>query len=84
VIGVMHEALGPNLGWMFLGLTVWLTVIGGAVAVAVRAIRRPPPRAASRYPSALDILERRLASGEMTREDFDEARARLREHELDL
>jgi putative membrane protein len=35
-------------------------------------------------PSPLDILERRFASGDLTREDFDEARARLREYGLDV
>jgi putative membrane protein len=81
---MMHDAFGANLGWILLGVTVWLAAIGGAVAVTVRAIHRPPAHPATRYPSPLDILERRLASGDITREDFDEARARLREHELDL
>jgi putative membrane protein len=31
----------------------------------------------------LDILEHRYAAGEIDREDFDDARARLREHEID-
>jgi putative membrane protein len=35
-------------------------------------------------PSPLGILERRYATGEIDREQFDDARARLREHELDL
>jgi putative membrane protein len=34
--------------------------------------------------STLDILERHFAAGEITHEEFDEARARLREHELDV
>ncbi|TCN27650.1 putative oligomerization/nucleic acid binding protein [Kribbella orskensis] len=80
---MMHDALDPSLGWILLGLTVWFAVIGGAVAATVRAIRKPPPHPATRYPSPLDILERRLASGEITHEEFDEARARLREHEID-
>lgn len=81
---MMHDAVGPDLGWILLGSTVWLAAIGGAVALTVRAIRNPPPHPVARYPSPLDLLERRLASGEITREDFDEARARLREHDLDL
>ncbi|MFI7065259.1 SHOCT domain-containing protein [Kribbella sp. NPDC050124] len=81
---MMHDGVDPNLIWILFGLTIWLAAIGGAVAVTVRAVRWPPPRAATRLPSPLDLLERRFAAGEISREDFDEARARLREHELDL
>jgi uncharacterized membrane protein len=81
---MLHDEIGANLGWILLGLTVWLAAIGGAVAVTVRAVRKPPPRPKARVPSPLDILERRFAAGDITREDFDEARARLRELEIDL
>jgi len=80
---MMHNGIDPTLGWIVFGLTIWLAVIGGAIAVTIRSIHRPPP-AASSLPSPLEILERRFAAGKITREDFDEARARLREHEIDV
>jgi putative membrane protein len=81
---MMPDGIDPSLGWIVFGVTVWLAAIGGAVAVAIRAIRRPPPPAGARLPSPLEILERRFAAGEITHDDFDEARARLREHEIDV
>jgi putative membrane protein len=79
---MMHNGIDPALGWIVFGLMIWLAAIGGAVAVAVRSVRRPPPPAV--LPSPLEILERRFAAGKITRDDFDEARARLREHEIDI
>lgn len=78
----MHS-MGSDLGWIFVLVTLWLVVAGGAVWAGARLVHQPRPRPTS-LPSPLGILERRFAAGEITREDFDEARARLREHELDL
>ena len=78
----MMHAMGPDVGWILLVVTLWVLVASGAVWGALRLIHQPRPRPTS-IPSPLDILERRFAAGKMTREDFDEARARLREHELD-
>lgn len=78
----MH-AMGSTVGWMLSAGVVWVLLAIGALWGAVRLIRQPPPRPRS-LPSPLDIIERRFAAGEMTREEFDDARARLREHGLDL
>jgi putative membrane protein len=80
---MMHNGIDPALGWIVFGLTVWLAAIGGAIALTIRTIHHPQPPP-SAVPSPLEILERRFAAGKITREDFDEARARLREHELDV
>jgi uncharacterized membrane protein len=79
---MMHNG-GQGLGWVLVFLTISLAVVAGAIAVGVHAIRQraPQPR---RLPSPLDILERRFAAGELDRDEFDEARARLREREIDL
>jgi putative membrane protein len=80
----MMNGEGQDALWIVLALTFWaLAVVAGGVAVGVHLIRsrRPTTR---RVPSPLDILERRYAAGEIDREQFDDARARLREHELDL
>ena len=78
----MMHAMGSDVGWILVVVTLWVLVAGGAVWAAVRLVHQPRPRPTS-IPSPLDILERRFAAGKITREDFDEARARLREHELD-
>ena len=80
---MMHSTAGAVF-WSAAVLVLWLAAVGGAGWAAVRVIRqprRPPPPS---LPSPLDILERRFAAGEITHEEFDEARARLREHKLDI
>jgi uncharacterized membrane protein len=76
--GGNHDVL-----WIILSLSVWFLLVAGAVAIGVQLVcsRRPVPRG---LPSPLDTLERRYAAGQIDREQFDDARARLREHELDL
>jgi uncharacterized membrane protein len=83
MVVMMHDAGDQNLVWIVLALTVWLAMVAGAVAAGVHLIRqrRPEPR---RLPSPLDVLERRYAAGDLDRDEFDEARARLREYEIDL
>jgi uncharacterized membrane protein len=80
---MMHSASG-SLFWSVTVLALWVLVLGGSTWVAVRVLRRPRRQPPPSLPSPLDILERRFAAGEITRDDFDEARARLREHYLDL
>jgi len=77
----MHS-MGIGIGWMVLGVTLWVLLLGAAAWVSVWVVHRPRPRPVG-LPSPLDILERRFAAGRITREEFDDARARLREHELD-
>lgn len=80
---MMHSAAGAAF-WSVTVLVLWALVAGGAAWAAVRVIRQPRRQPPPSLPSPLDILERRFAAGELTREDFDEARARLREHGLDI
>jgi putative membrane protein len=79
---MMHSTADAAF-WSVLVLVLWILVVGGAAVVAVRMIRQPQPKPPV-LPSPLDLLERRFAAGEITRDEFDEARARLREHELDI
>ena len=79
---MMHNG-GQGLGWVLVFLTIWLALVAGAIAVGVHLIRQRAPQP-QRLPSPLDILERRFAAGELGRDEFDEARARLREREIDL
>jgi len=68
--------------WIVAAAVLWILLVGGAVWAVARIVQRPPHRPVE-LPSPLDILERRYAEGKISREDFDEARARLREHALD-
>jgi putative membrane protein len=79
---MMHSTAAAAF-WSISVLVLWIAVVGGAAWAAVRMIRQPQPRPPA-LPSPLDILERRFAAGEISRDEFDDARARLREHELDV
>jgi putative membrane protein len=79
---MMYGADGYGVLWAIVMLLVWLGLIGGAVALVVHYVR-PPSRPVRQPPTALDVLERRYAAGEIGAEEFDEARARLREYRVD-
>ncbi|MER7246890.1 SHOCT domain-containing protein [Kribbella sp. NPDC000426] len=79
---MMHSTAGAAF-WSVTVLVLWVVAVGGAAWATVWMTRRPRPRPPV-LPSPLDILERRFAAGEITRDEFDEARARVREHELDV
>ena len=80
---MMMDGGGQDALWIFVALSIWSLAVAAALALGVHLIRsrRPTTRP---LPSPLDMLERRYATGEIDREQFDDARARLREHELDL
>jgi len=63
--------LGMHLFWWFF----WVLLIVGLVLLLVRRQAEPPP--ARREPSALEILERRYAAGEISTQEFEERKARL-------
>ncbi|TCC16078.1 SHOCT domain-containing protein [Kribbella sindirgiensis] len=81
-MAMMHSTAAAAF-WSIAVLVLWIAAVGGAAWAAVRMTRQPRRRPPT-LPSPLDILERRFAAGEMTHDEFDEARARLREHELDV
>lgn len=75
---------GQEVGWIVLAVVGWIAVVAAAVGVGihyVRSSRRPLRHTLT--PSPLEVLERRYAAGEIDRRRFEEAAARLREHELD-
>ncbi|MFG1912314.1 SHOCT domain-containing protein [Kribbella sp. NPDC048928] len=80
---MMYSTSGATF-WMIAAFVVWILLVGGATWATVRVLRQPHDRPQPSLPSPLDILERRYAAGDITREDFDEARARLRERQLDV
>jgi putative membrane protein len=64
---------GPGGTWMVLGWVTMLLFWGLVVVGAVALVRYASARAASpRVESPLEILRRRYAAGELTREQFDQ------------
>ena len=60
--------------WMLVGLLVLLAVLGAAAYVGMRALRRGEPR----RESAREVLDRRLAAGELSPEEYFERESALR------
>lgn len=72
----MHGIGGVGMG---LGILVWLALLGGIAALVVWATRQYAPRAGSgRSEDALEILRRRYAQGEITREQFEQMKKDLK------
>ena len=72
---------GFGIGMMILMLLFWLLVIAGVVfliwfiATSLRQGQQEPPRASPETP--LEILKRRLASGEITTDEYQDLRRTL-------
>ncbi len=69
--------MGPGMmgGWGFLSPFPWILVIAGIVVLVVWLVRRVPHLQKGRIDeSAMDILKRRYASGEISREEYEEKR----------
>lgn len=65
---------------MGIGLLWWLLVIAGVVALIVWAVRTSSQRgtgSSSHGPDALEIARRRYASGEISKEQFEQLRKDL-------
>jgi putative membrane protein len=73
---MMWFGYGPGWGWMALGwimmMVFWALVIVGVVALVKYASIRSLPRVAGSADSPLEILRRRYATGQLTKEQFEE------------
>lgn len=68
--GMMGGAMGL---WMVLAMLSWLALIVGIVLLVVWAVRKFGTGAGkAAEESALDILKKRYARGEISREEFEE------------
>lgn len=67
---------GPGWGWgtMVLGWLGMFVVVAAMVAVLVLIIRAATPRQTD---AALDILRRRYAGGDLTKEQFEQMKREL-------
>ena len=71
-----HDGMG---WWMLWGSILWVVFIVAIVAVAARlsADGRPADSGPPQPEAPLDIARRRYASGELSREEFDQIRRDL-------
>lgn len=74
--------MGDGWGWWVVFGTVfmvafWLIVVWAIGTLAQRPHREAPPAPRTEEPTALQILERRYANGELTDEEFEQKRQRL-------
>ena len=72
---------GAGWGWWMMFGWLWMIVLWGliiwAVYMLVSRLNSSTPGRTDSGPTALEILERRYASGELTHEQFGEMRQRL-------
>lgn len=71
--------MGDGWGWWVLFGWLWMVVFWGLIIWAIAAITRPREpgvAAGERGTTAIEILERRYASGEINDQEFDERRRR--------
>lgn len=70
--------MGYGMGlWMVLNLLFWLLVIVGVVLLAVWAVDRGRGRSDRESESALEILKKRYARGEVSKEEYEEKKRDL-------
>ncbi len=71
--GMMGPGMMGGYGTMFIMPILWIVVIGIIVWAVVAAVRRPGESDSSNRPadSALEILKRRYARGEINREEYE-------------
>jgi len=74
--------MGDGWGWWMLSGTVMMAGFWIAIFWALAAINRRPPdasveRSGRAEPTALEILERRYARGELSDDEFEAMRRRL-------
>jgi putative membrane protein len=73
---VMYGHAGMDAGWWALMMFFWVGLAGVVIWAVVRSVTsRDPSQPAGETPEK--ILDRRLASGEIDTETYDQLRARL-------
>lgn len=72
--GIMGQGMGI---WMLLGLIFWIFLIVGIVFLLIWVVRKASGRGTEKEESALDILKKRYAKGEISKEEYEEKRRDL-------
>jgi putative membrane protein len=70
---------GAGMGlWMILGLVFWVLIVAGVVLLVVWAVQKGVSGGGSRSEeSALEILKKRYARGEISKEEYEEKKRDL-------
>ena len=67
---------GWGSGWMLVMMLGWVVLLGfGIWAIVALTRARPQPSAPPRAEAPIEVLDRRLAAGEITSEEYLAARA---------
>jgi putative membrane protein len=68
--GMMSGGMGI---WIFFGLIFWIVLIAGIVLLVIWVVQRAAGGETSRIgESSLEILKKRYARGEISKEEFEE------------
>ncbi|MBI5745793.1 MAG: SHOCT domain-containing protein [Nitrospirae bacterium] len=73
-----NNMIGQGMGiWMFLGLIFWIFLIVGIIFLLIWAVQRVSGGRIEKEDSALEILKKRYARGEISKEEYEEKRRDL-------
>ncbi len=72
--GMMGQGMGI---WMLLGLIFWIFLIVGIIFLLIWAVQKVSGGRIEKEDSALEILKKRYARGEISKEEYEEKRRDL-------
>jgi putative membrane protein len=78
--GMMGPGMMSGFGWMWLMPVFWIVVLGliiWAVVAAVRGSSESRSSGSSKADSALEVLKKRYARGEINKEEYEEKKRDL-------
>lgn len=73
-----NNMIGQGMGiWMLLGIIFWVLLIAGIIFLLIWVVRKASGRGTEKEESAIDILKKRYARGEISKEEYEEKRRDL-------
>ncbi|MCU0271549.1 MAG: hypothetical protein MUF83_23310 [Acidimicrobiales bacterium] len=79
---MMHWYSGPWSGTAWVGMALMMLLWAAVIGLAVWGIARAASAPQGRPESARDVLDRRLAAGEIDAEEYAQARHLLQHHDV--
>ena len=71
--------MDDGMGWWMLAGSLWFVFLWGVIIWAIVRVTERSDRTSDRSDSALEILRRRYAGGEISKEQFDQIHRDLRD-----